>query len=248
MQQLNSDGLRVVTLNIDWNKNLSRVLPFLSDCNADVTCLQEVCADAIPVLQEAAGAQYVYAPMCGGKIHGAPETVGIAIFSHLPLLHTEAYYYAGRADNILELDEQTFESRRTTTCRVLAVGDVRKNGIVYRIATTHFTWTPDGRADECQRRDLRKMLNILERAGECVLCGDFNAPRGGEVYGILSRRFKDNIPAIYVTSIDPELHRIRGLLAMVDGVFSTPAYAVSQVTMRFGLSDHGALKATVFQE
>ncbi|MBI2025341.1 endonuclease/exonuclease/phosphatase family protein [Candidatus Kaiserbacteria bacterium] len=233
---------------MDWNKNLGRVLPFLSDRQADVVCLQEVREDALPVIAEAAGNYYFYAPMCGGKIHGAPSTVGIAIFSRLPLLQTKARYYVGAAHRIVELDEQTLESRRATTYRALAFGGVQRGDTVYRIVTTHFTWTPDGKADEFQRHDLQKMLGLLQKEGEYLLCGDFNAPRGGEIYKTLSQKLKDNVPAHYVTSIDPERHRIKGLKSMVDGLFTTSGYVVSDVRLHFGVSDHGALEAVVSRE
>ncbi len=245
MRQTQSGGLRVVTLNIDWNKNLDTVLPFLSKHKADVACLQEVREDALPLIAQAAGAHYFYVPMCGGKLHGASSTVGLAIFSRLPICFQRAQYYVGDPGHIVELDEQTLASRRATTYRAVAFGEVRKDNSAYRIATTHFTWTPDGKADEFQRQDMRAMLEILKQAGECLVCGDFNAPRGGEIYGTLCEHFKDNVPASYTTSIDPERHRIRGLTAMVDGIFTTPSYTVSTASLHCGISDHCALGAVV---
>jgi|SRR3989344_2689309 len=247
MKQTHNDDLRVVTLNIDWNKNLNRILPFLSSCLADVVCLQEVLEEDVRLISRVAGKYHFYVPMCGGKIHGAKGTVGIAIFSRLPIYQKNASYYVGDPIRIVELDERTLESRRETTYRALAFCEVHKGDVTYRIATTHFTWTPDGKADEFQRADLQKMLGILKDK-QYVLCGDFNAPRGGEIYKTLSQCMKDNVPLSYDTSIDPERHRIKGLRAMVDGLFTTPGYAVSQVAMHFGVSDHGALEAVVSRE
>lgn len=243
-----NDDLRVITLNVDWNKNLGTVLPFLSSRKADVVCLQEVCEDSLPTIAKVAGAYYFYVPMCGGKIHGASGTVGIAIFSRSPFFHTKSLYYVGGPAHIVELDERTLESRSSTTCRALAFSEVKKDNAVYRIATTYFTWTPDGKADEFQRHDLQKMLGILKKTGECVLCGDFNAPRGGEIYEILSQVLKDNVPPRYVSSLDPKRHRIKGLRLMVDGLFTTPRYVVSHVAIHFGISDHGALEAVISQK
>lgn len=248
MQQRYNDDLRVVTLNIDWNKNLSTVLPFLSSCRADVVCLQEVREEDVRLISEVAGKHHFYVPMCGGKIHGAKGTVGIAIFSRLPIYQKNASYYVGNPTRIVELDELTLESRRETTCRALAFGEVHKGDVMYRIATTHFTWTPDGKADEFQRADLQKMLGILKDKGQYVLCGDFNAPRGDEIYKTLSQCMKDNIPLGYDTSIDPERHRIKGLRSMVDGVFTTPQYRISGVAVHFGLSDHAAFEAVVSRD
>jgi endonuclease/exonuclease/phosphatase family metal-dependent hydrolase len=92
------------------------------------------------------------------------------------------------------------------------------------------------------------MLGILKDKRQYVLCGDFNASRGGEIYKTLSQCMKDNVPLSYDTSIDPERHRIKGLRAMVDGLFTTPVYGVSDVRLHFGVSDHGALEAVVSRE
>lgn len=245
MRKQPNGGLRVVTLNIDWNKNLQRVLPFLSKTKADIVCLQEVREDALSTIAKVAGKHYFYVPMCGGKVHGAPGTVGIAIFSRFPLIAKQSHYYVGDPAHIVELDEQSLESRRATNYRALAIGEVQKGDRMYRVVTTHFTWTPDGKPDLFQRRDLLEVVRFLQHKGELLLCGDFNAPRGGEIYSEFSRHFRDSVPERYHTSIDPKRHRIKGLRAMVDGIFATPQYAVSQVAMHFGVSDHGALEAAV---
>jgi endonuclease/exonuclease/phosphatase family metal-dependent hydrolase len=123
--------------------------------------------------------------------------------------------------------------------------EIEKEGETFRVATTHFTWTPDGSADDYQRADVKKLLAILGGMGEFVLTGDFNAPRGGEIFGTLAEKYKDNVPSHYTTSIDGALHRAGPLELMVDGIFSTPGYAVSDVELVAGVSDHKAIVATV---
>lgn len=243
--QPGNDGLRVVTLNIDWNKNLKRVLPFLAERRADIACLQEVRKDALPALSRAAGEYYFFAPMTLGSLHGAPCPVGIALFSRLPLRFGTFGYYVGDPRRIVELKETSEESRRKTTARAVAFCGVEKDGVRYTVATTHFTWTGNGKPDEFQRKDLQKLLDIVHRAGECVLCGDFNAPRGGEIFTTLSQSFTDNVPPCYTSSLDPETHHLKQVKAMVDGIFSTPAYTVSGVQMHSGISDHCALEGVV---
>ena len=89
-----------------------------------------------------------------------------------------------------------------------------------------------------------------------MLCGDFNAPRmyegkPGEIFAMLAAKFKDNIPAIYETSIDVSLHRNGKTNAqelsdkMVDGLFTTPAYEASDVVLHPDISDHYAISATI---
>ena len=78
-----------------------------------------------------------------------------------------------------------------------------------------------------------------------VLTGDFNAPRGGEIFAELASRYKDNIPNHYQSSLDPDLHRVKNLKLMVDGLFSTPDYNLGEVRLINGVSDHLAVAAKV---
>lgn len=117
--------------------------------------------------------------------------------------------------------------------------------MTFRIGTTHFTWTPDGEADEVQRTDIESLFAVLEKQGDIIFTGDFNAPRGKEIFSRLAERYHDNVPSEYTTSIDSTLHRAGDLPHMVDGIFSTSGYAVQNVRMVCGVSDHCALVAEV---
>ena len=117
------------------------------------------------------------------------------------------------------------------------------------VGTTHFTWSPDGIPDDFLRKDMKSLLAILQDIPEIVLCGDFNAPRGGEIFDALAQRYKDNIPLEYDTSIDVNLHRDGKKMAdrslMVDGLFTTSFYKCSNVRLVGGVSDHFAIIAEV---
>jgi endonuclease/exonuclease/phosphatase family metal-dependent hydrolase len=170
---------------------------------------------------------------------------GITVFSRLPIKeHGERMYVRINNDGIPESrsDNPTFSN---THNRMVLWCNVEKDGITYRIATTHFTWTPDGSPSDAQRRDLSAMLDKLKNFGEFVLCGDFNAPRGGEIFSAIAAKYKDNIPPKYTTSIDGNLHRAGHIPLMVDGIFSTPAYRISNVVLHNGVSDHCAITADV---
>jgi len=86
---------------------------------------------------------------------------------------------------------------------------------------------------------------VLETLGDFVLAGDFNAPRGKEIFSLLAERYTDNIPQKYTSSIDGTLHKAGPLPYMIDGIFSTPLYEVVDVEMVCGVSDHCAFKAFV---
>jgi hypothetical protein len=72
-----------------------------------------------------------------------------------------------------------------------------------------------------------------------------NAPRGKESFSRLAKKYKDNIPPEYKTSIDQNLHKVKGIQFMVDGLFTTPSYKASDVKLVDGVSDHMAVVAEI---
>ncbi len=238
-------SLKLISLNIEKDRHLDRVAPFLEEQAPDVFCVQEIYENSIPTIAEAlSGSAYVYVPMTRRPKENPPHMQGVAIFSRLPIKAQNVRYYAGLPPHVPDSDDRD-PSTYNASNRMVVMCDVEKEGHLFRIGTTHFTWTPDGEPTDGQRGDMQSLLRILESAGEFVLAGDFNVPRGGELFGVLARRYKDNVPPDYTTSIDGNLHRRGQLNRMVDGIFSTPAYRVSNVEMICGVSDHCALVATV---
>ena len=55
---------------------------------------------------------------------------------------------------------------------------------------THFTWTPNAEVNEMQRQDLPTLFASLDRVPEFILCGDFNAPRGKEIFDTIATVYK----------------------------------------------------------
>lgn len=115
------------------------------------------------------------------------------------------------------------------------------------IATTHFTWSKGGRATNKQRKELKTLIRLLDAVKPDILCGDFNAPRGGEIWSILSKHLVDNIPPEITSTIDPTLHYTKGLYIVVDGFFTSPSSRVRVESLKLvsGVSDHQAIVATI---
>lgn len=252
-----SAALKLISLNIERAKHFDRILPFLKEQKPDVACFQEVREPDVSLLKETMdGSGYVFAPMCHHASEGNPAVVGICIVSRLPLRGHGVDYYRGTPDslpNALLAPEQEKDDAivaASMNC-ALSLVDVEKSSVVYRIATTHFLWSRKGRFSTYQREAMQKLLSLLEAKGEFVFAGDFNAPRGGEIFGMIAAKYKDNIPAHYKTSLDISLHRSGKLHPeqlgnkMVDGLFSTPQCVVSNVELPSGVSDHLAIVAYV---
>lgn len=238
--------ITIASLNIEKHAHIERVKKFLDKHNFDVVCFQEVLRKDFLRFRKEYRMRGAFAPMVKGRFFEgshAWDTSGVALLSRFPILNVRSEYYPGRRAHIVEFSKKD----RTTVNHVLLTGEIKKDGERFVVGTTHFTWTPDGGADDLQRRNLKKLLAALKIFPEIILCGDFNAPRGGEIFSALAGRYTDNIPSRYATSIDPRLHRAGALRRMVDGLFTTPAYRASNVRLVKNVSDHCAIIARILR-
>ncbi len=92
---------------------------------------------------------------------------------------------------------------------------------------------------------MKKFLPLLTEARPDILCGDFNIPRGTELYHVLADCLYDNIPPEYVSSIDPVLHRVPNLSLMIDYMWSLERIRIENVRQVCGVSDHCAFVGEV---
>ena len=235
-------ALSLVSVNIEQEKHLERVFPFLSIQKPDILCVQELLERDIPRFEEQYGPCIAFAPTCFVPRPEGSQTEGIGLFSSLSNQSVIEKYYVGSRDTV-RLDD----GKSDVDTHVLLGADIEG----YRILTTHFTWTQKGESTEKQKVHAESLFAELDALGEFVLCGDFNAPRTGETAALFIRRYTDNIPSHYETSIDISLHRAGKTNAsglqdkMVDYLFTTPQYLAKNVSLEFGVSDHAAIIATI---
>jgi exonuclease III len=237
--------LSLASINVERSKHIPRVVAFLRAHDPEIVCLQElVPEDIAPLCEQLGYAHRFYIPMCRFPDPSGPLTSGIGILSRHAFAATEDIRYGGGGSGLDLLDRASEESRfRTNRYSVglvrIAVGDA-----TFDIGTTHFPWTDDARTSEFQRTACDTLLRLLQHRS-LLLCGDFNAPRGREIFTRLATQWTDHIPPAYATSLDPVLHRAGPLQLMVDCVFSTDDYGVSEVELHQGVSDHCAITASV---
>lgn len=240
-------SLKIISLNIEGNRHLDLVQDFLQREQPDIVCLQEVFEVHVTELAEATGMKPFYTPMSNvvfPSIHADP-------FGHwglLQLIHPQldiqeqkAEYYVGDEKNIpvfFENENPNSINRAVLWSRVAS----QTGGAT--VATTHFTWSPNGQTTEEQLRDFAAMEKILDTLPPHLLCGDFNAPRGREIYTKLSQKYRDNIPTHITSTIDSNFHKSgRKIEFVVDGMFTSPGVSVTDVQVQDGVSDHCALLA-----
>lgn len=259
-------SIKLVTINIEGNRHLEeRVLPFLEKENPDVICLQEVFEVDVALIKEKTGMDGVYVPISivvyPTRHASARGKWGQLILSKLPIIESgfENYYIkdekTGRPDKaenlpiFFENENPNSLNRAIVWLKVVERDGAKKKDKSYNIVTTHFTWSKEGKTTQLQRQTLRGLLKSLERFDDrLVLCGDFNAPRGREIFSKLAKKYKDNIPPEVITTIDNNLHYAKANINfVVDGLFSSKDYEVSDVRVVDGISDHMAIVAKVTQ-
>lgn len=240
--------IRFASINIEGDMHRERVVSFLGDFKPDVVCFQELIESSVPFFERALGMKGYFVPVTVHNVRPfdseSPIGIyGVGLFSNNLVSDVKIDYYSGGIGNIPRFVRG---HEGSTIWRALLRGTVSKNDERYTVAVTHFTWTSDGSTSDKQREDLKNLLAITEKSPDIILCGDFNAPRGEEIFGILAKKYKDNIPVEYVSSLDTELHRIGKVKQlMVDGLFTTPHYKVSEVKLSEGVSDHMAVTALI---
>ena len=230
-------SLKLVSLNIEGDKHLERVQKLLTKEDADIVCLQECFEDRLEML---AGQEYPYRSYTPGYLsdqNGVFRKWGEVILSKYPMVSQEIHYLKTDDYGPQNLPKAGIDNH----VPVLVMAEIK--GVM--IGTIHFTWTPRASVTQRQREHLEQLLNII-KSREVVLVGDFNIPRGNEMYLKLAAILRDNIPSEVETTVDPDLHYAnkekRGKLKLVvDYVWSTPKYRVDSVRVVTSVSDHCAL-------
>lgn len=212
----------------------------------DILCLQEVYEDSFYQIQKEFGYYGEFYTMAVipkefqntiGK--GTSAVWGLAMFSKTPLRAVQKTTYAGSPDD--------FTYRWHDTCNRAVIGCTvtPEDGKTYSVATTHFTWSNEGLNTDVQYTDWKSLLSVLSPHEELVLCGDMNVPRGTPLATLMTKSFRDCIPAVYDTSLDPVLHRAGQLKRMVDYLLLRGALQCESIELVKGVSDHMGIVAHV---
>ncbi len=226
--------LNILQLNVELNLHTDQIIEHVQKHNYDVLLFQEVLQVDLDTIAEACDMHYAFAPLNTIQHQGALHTLGVATFRNILLLNIEQLYYRGDSKNLPLITRQTPEMM----ARALLLVEVATNGQIYRLINTHFTWSANATVNNMQRHDFDKMLTILQNYEHFLLVGDFNTPRGQELYDHLSKLYTDNIPLDLKSTLDKKLFRVPGLELVIDGVFTTAKYKVSGMQILQGLSDH----------
>ncbi|MBM0106815.1 endonuclease/exonuclease/phosphatase family protein [Steroidobacter sp. S1-65] len=233
-------AIKLLTLNIEADRHLARVGHMLTEHRPDIVCLQEVLEPDCERLAASGGYEVKYAVSGRVDMPGSECHWGVAVLSRLPVTRQIVSHYS--EDASIRLLHKPNDARR-----VLLVTELEHQGQPYRIATTHFTWTPDGMINDEQKADFIRLQRVLAGYPDYVLCGDFNAPRGAEMFGkfLAELNLIDHLPANVTSTLDPQWHRLGNIELVVDTIFSTAHYQAIQTRVLEGISDHKGIMALI---
>lgn len=240
--------MKMLSLNVEGDKHLGVVKEFVRREKADIALFMEVFEDRKTDFVQDIYPYTAYAPNMildqnEHKIIPGNRKFGVMIVSKYKLANVKLFY-PDKRHNFENLP--VYDGKDVRHAPVVLFADVVVGNEIYRVGTTHFTWTPNGSVSEEQKKDISSLLGYLSNMGEFVLAGDFNIPRGNESYMMIAKKYKDNVPEDISTTIDPELHYANKeesgrVSIVVDHMFSTPKYEVGGMRVECGVSDHCAL-------
>lgn len=236
-----TEPIKFICVNIEQHLHLKEVHNFLNEQQADIVCFQEVREGDLPPFEQAFGYTSVFAPMHDILASGGNRK-GVAILTRGEVVNSERIFYG---DFMPTPPHNPTPDVIVPDQAVLLYAEVRCGEQVYSVATTHFTWSSMAQVTDYQRRNMTRLLANLSRYPKLILCGDFNTPRGDEIYDTLAHHYHDNLPKSVTTTVDGTFHRNGNLQLVVDSIFTTPHYRVSDVQVMTGVSDHCALVALV---
>ncbi len=241
--------MKLISVNIENNLHDELVLSFLKKETPNVICIQELLEEKFDFYQKQLGFPGIYQllnyEMLGNNAELIGKKQGVAIFAK-NIINWSSHFFFGKEENLSKPFEEFAADKDLWNNAAVLWADVKdEGGAVYRFITTHLPVTKEGASTPLQLYVVDSLLATLENLGEFVLCGDMNAPRGNESFSRLAKKYKDNIPPEYKTSIDQNLHRAKGIQFMVDGLFTTPAYKAKEVKLADGVSDHMAVVANI---
>jgi len=235
--------MKIVSLNIEFNRHLTRVKDFLQAEQPDVVCLQEVLEPHLALFQDATQAKFVnFAPMLHMQKHGVDDVLGVAIFSRRSVQAWQVHHLGGKGTGRDVFQDETVATKYTSSRFVALEAKLETSSGILPLLTTHFPVTVEGGMDEFQTGVCEKFLQLVAGYETVAACGDFNAPRGRPIFTRLATALTDNIPMHYETSLYGPFHKAAYQLPyMVDGLFTKGQVTARDVVLKAGMSDHHAI-------
>lgn len=207
---------KVVTLNCWLAKRKQEFFDYLEYEQPDVLLLQEFPArpgqDLLGEVEAKLEMRGVFEPMWEIESWGE---LGLAIFSKWNFKRVEKeFYYKNKLvwPEFPKAGEWEFPG-------LFLGGELEMNMRNIWIATTHFVWSLYPEITDEQRQAGKNLLKTIAKHDQLILGGDFNVTHESEIYKMLVSQLKDDNPDNLRNTLQPEVHRSRGLDLAVDFMF-----------------------------
>jgi len=208
--------LKIVTLNCWMAKRKKQMMEFLIKERPDVLLFQEfpkrIDENLIGEIEEGLEMKGEFAAMW--EIDNWGE-LGLAIFSRWDWRSLErVFYYKNRLvwSEFPKVGQWEFPG-------LLLGGELKIDTSSIWIFTTHFVWSLYPQVTEEQKVAGKNLLRALGKYERLILGGDFNVTRESEIYQMLVSQLEDDNPENLKNTLQPEIHRSRGLKLAVDFMF-----------------------------
>lgn len=241
--------MKLISLNVERNLHTETVLSFLKKEKADIVCLQELLEEDLDLYKKELNLDCIYQAWSYSMSPIYPKLIskrqGIAIFAK-NIVDVGSLFYFGDKKNLNRSWNEYKSNPIYQKNYALVWANIKSDdGLIYKFVTTHLPVTIEGESTPYQLEVADALLLELKNFNDFVICGDMNAPRGKETFRRLNKKYKDNIPLKYETSLDQKIHRVKGLQYMVDCLFTTDEYKATKVKLVDGVSDHMAIVAEI---
>lgn len=240
--------MKLISCNVEGDRHFKeRLFPLFAKEKADVLALQEVFEADLERIKKVSGLdQYLFYPQANitkPNIHlPLKGEWGVAIFAN-DIIQKDGFYYFRNHDDRLVV----FQNDNSNSIdRVALRAKVKVDDHLFQIINIHFTWSGRGQITDEQRISYQILESYLSKHGQCILCGDLNSPREGEIFDHLATIYHDNIPTQVKTTIDKNLHKSgKDIQLVVDCLFTSPDYQVEDIRVVPNTSDHMAVVAEI---
>lgn len=238
--------IKILTLNIEGEKHLTEIQALVKTEKPDIICFQEIFEKDFHQFRDNLKISGLFQPTIDVNAPGRPGyqergIMGVAMLGSLKGEFQGSYYFKRRSKSV-----PLYSGLPNAGHRVLVWQTINTPKENLTVATTHFTWSKGGKTTKKQRKELCSLFKLLDKVKPDILCGDFNAPRGGAIFAALSKRYTDNIPQSTTSTIDSLLHYSHKKIDLVvDGFFTKPMCKVTRIRLIDGVSDHKAIIGTV---
>lgn len=230
--------------NIEGDRHTESVEAMVKQYSPDIICLQEAEELLVNNIANSHGYELIFRPsaLIDKSLYptlNRNKIIGLALLSKIHIFRSGVYTYRNDTDKVpVYLPGNPNSVRKELLFATLANG--------FTIATTHFTWAPNGKVTSFQLVDIIKLKQAIKELGEIIFTADLNSPRPNQIYTQINNILKDNIPQNVDTTLDPKLHRNKtGVKLVVDYLFTSKSYLVTEIALITGISDHKAIIAKI---